>query len=115
MSWFIAVFGWFFKAIGWLFDWPILFAKTVLHAIPWAATLVLATYVSYRAGGAGLAVFCALSILYMVTLWFLAAIHEFIRIGGNLDSIGGTRWLRTGYLGISFRSRPPGHHADSGI
>ena len=70
MSWFIAVFGWFFKAIGWLFDWPILFAKTVLHAIPWAATLVLATYVSYRAGGAGLAVFCALSILYMVTFGF---------------------------------------------
>ncbi len=70
MTWFVAVFGWFFRAIGWLFDWPILFAKTILHAIPWAATLLLATFVAYRAGGIGLAVFSALSILYMVTFGF---------------------------------------------
>ncbi len=70
MSWFVEVFGWFFKAIGWLFDWPILFAKTILHAIPWFATLILATFVSYRAGGVSLALFCALSILYMVTFGF---------------------------------------------
>ncbi len=70
MTWFVAVFGWFFKAIGWLFDWPVLLAKTILHAIPWAAMLIVATFVAYRAGGFGLAVFCALSIVYMVTFGF---------------------------------------------
>ena len=70
MSWFISVFGWFFKAIGWLFDWPILFAKTILHAIPWVSALVITTYAAYRAGGSRLAVFAALSILYMVTFGF---------------------------------------------
>ncbi len=70
MSWFVAIFGWFFKAIGWLFDWPILFAKTILHAIPWFAFLILATFVSYRAGGIRLAIFCALSIIYVVTFGF---------------------------------------------
>ncbi len=70
MRWFVLAFGWFFKAIGWVFDWPILFAKTILHAVPWFATLILATFVAYRAGGTGLAVFCAASILYMVSFGF---------------------------------------------
>ncbi len=70
MRWFVVTFGWFFKAIAWVFDWPILFAKTVLHAIPWIAALVLATYAAYQAKGFGLAIFCALSILYMVTFGY---------------------------------------------
>lgn len=70
MRWFVVTFGWLFKAIAWVFDWPILFAKTVLHAVPWVAMLVLATYAAYRAKGYGLAVFCAMSILYMVTFGF---------------------------------------------
>ncbi|MDE0310502.1 MAG: ABC transporter permease subunit [Acidiferrobacterales bacterium] len=70
MRWFVLAFGWFFKAIAWVFDWPILFAKTVLNAIPWAAALILATYAAYQAKGFGLAVFCAGSILYMVTFGF---------------------------------------------
>ena len=70
MIWFVDVFGWLFKAIAWAFDWPILFAKTMLHAVPWFAVLLLATYISYRAGGRGLALFCALSILYMVTFGY---------------------------------------------
>lgn len=41
MRWFVDTFGWIFKATAWLFDWPILAAKAVLHALPWAAWLVL--------------------------------------------------------------------------
>lgn len=70
MRWFVDTFGWFFKAIAWLFDWPILLAKTVLHAVPWTAWFVLAVYLALRAGGRGLALFTALSLLYMVTFGF---------------------------------------------
>jgi len=70
MRWFVDTFGWFFKAIAWLFDWPILFAKMLLHSLPWAAWFVLAIYAALRAGGVGLAIFTALSLLYMVTFGF---------------------------------------------
>ncbi|MBD0864121.1 MAG: hypothetical protein GDA36_00140 [Rhodobacteraceae bacterium] len=41
MRWFVDTFGWFFKAIAWLFDWNILFAKSLLHSLPWAAWFVV--------------------------------------------------------------------------
>ncbi|WP_170326517.1 ABC transporter permease [Ruegeria arenilitoris] len=70
MRWFVVTFGWFFKAISWLLDWPILLAKTVLHAVPWAAWFVLWVFLALRAGGKGLAIFTAISLLYMVTFGF---------------------------------------------
>ncbi|MBC6405006.1 MAG: ABC transporter permease subunit [Rhodospirillales bacterium] len=70
MRWFVDAFGWLFKAVAWLFDWPILFAKALLHSLPWAAWFVLTVYVAFRSGGPGLAVFTALSLLYMVTFGF---------------------------------------------
>ncbi len=70
MRWFVDTFGWFFKAIAWLIDWPILLAKTVLHEIPWSAALLLVTYTAWRAGGMGLAVFSAISIIYMASFGY---------------------------------------------
>ncbi|WP_170533230.1 ABC transporter permease [Ruegeria atlantica] len=70
MRWFVVTFGWFFKAISWLLDWPILLAKTVLHAVPWVAWFMLWVYLALRAGGRGLAIFTAVSLLYMVTFGF---------------------------------------------
>ncbi|CUJ97007.1 Glycine betaine transport system permease protein OpuAB [Ruegeria denitrificans] len=70
MRWFVVTFGWFFKAISWLLDWPILLAKSLLHAVPWAAWFVLWIYLALRAGGRGLAIFTAISLMYMVTFGF---------------------------------------------
>lgn len=70
MRWFVDTFGWVFKAIAWLFDWLIFGAKSVLHALPWAAWFVLALYAAFHAGGLGLAVFTGLSLLYMVAFGF---------------------------------------------
>ncbi|MCP9483399.1 ABC transporter permease subunit [Shimia sp. CNT1-13L.2] len=70
MRWFVDSFGWTFKAISWVLDWPILAAKSVLHAVPWAAWLVLAVFMALRAGGIGLALFTLLSLIYMVSFGF---------------------------------------------
>lgn len=70
MRWFVETFGFIFKAVSWLFDWPILFAQYVLHAIPWSAMLVFVGWLAWRAHGVGLAVFAVLSVLYMVTIGY---------------------------------------------
>jgi len=70
MRWFVESFGFIFKAISWLFEWPIRFAQFVLHALPWATTFVLAIWLAWRSRGTGLAIFAAISVLYMVTIGY---------------------------------------------
>ncbi len=70
MGWFVDHFGFIFKAISWLFDWPILFAQYVLHAVPWIATLFFVSWLAWRASGTGLMIFAALSLIYMVTIGY---------------------------------------------
>lgn len=70
MRWFVDTFGFIFKAISWLFDWPIVLAQYVLHAVPWVAMLIFATWLAWRASGVPLAVFAATSVIYMVVIGY---------------------------------------------
>lgn len=70
MRWFVDNFGFIFKAVSWLFEWPIRFAQVLLQAIPWAGMLFFVTWLSWRAGGVRLAIFCAMSVMYMVVIGY---------------------------------------------
>lgn len=77
MRWFVDHFGFLFRAVSWVLDWPIIAAQAVLHAIPWAAMLVLITWLAWRARGVGLAVFAGLSVLYMaVTGYWMESMNS---------------------------------------
>ena len=70
MRWFVTTFGFIFRGISWLFEWPITFAQYVLHAVPWVSMLIFVSWLAWRAGGIGLAIFSALSVIYMVTIGY---------------------------------------------
>jgi len=70
MAVFVHSFKWLFRAVNWLLDWPMWGLQSLLHWLPWPATISLVAMVAYAAGGAGLAAFSTLSLLYMVVIGY---------------------------------------------
>lgn len=70
MSWFTAHFRPLFRAITWLLSWPLVGIRNLLQAIPWPAVVLACAALGYLANGWRLALFCALSILYMVVVGY---------------------------------------------
>lgn len=70
MNGFVDAFGPAFKSIGWLLEWPIWAAQGLLGLLPWSVTTVFLVGLGYVASGWRLAVFVAVSLLYMAGIGF---------------------------------------------
>ena len=68
MDGFVFVFGAVFKLLGWLLEWPIIWARTILQALPWSVTAAAFVIISYIGSGWRLAVFAALAIVLISVL-----------------------------------------------
>jgi glycine betaine/proline transport system permease protein len=68
MAAFVDSFKWLFRAVNWLLDWPMWGLQEFLHWLPWPAAICLVAMTAYAAGGAGLATFSAVALLYMVVI-----------------------------------------------
>ncbi len=63
-------FKWFFRAISWCLEFPMAWLKGLLHWLPWPAVLLAVTVTAHAASGWRLALFAALSLLYMVVIGY---------------------------------------------
>ncbi|PUB13692.1 ABC transporter permease [Yoonia sediminilitoris] len=70
MNGFVDTFGPAFKAVGWLLEWPIWAAQGLLGILPWSVTTIFLVVLGYAASGWRLALFVALSLLYMAGIGF---------------------------------------------
>ena len=66
MNWVIRHFRSIFRAITWLLSWPFGWVRILLLSIPWPAVILIAALLGFIANGLRLAVFCALSLAYVV-------------------------------------------------
>jgi glycine betaine/proline transport system permease protein len=71
LSWFSATFKDVFRAISVLLAWPIEQIRAVLQWLPWPTLVLLAAIIGYLAGGVRLALFCAVTFVYIIVtgLW----------------------------------------------
>ncbi len=71
MKWLVANTEPFFKAITLLLSYPMGWMRALLHWLPWSAFIAVLVMIAFRAGGAWLAGFTGISLLYVlgVDLW----------------------------------------------
>jgi len=70
MRCFTAHFRPLFRAITWLLSWPLVGIRTLLQALPWPVVILSCAALGYLASGWRLALFCALSPLYVVVVGY---------------------------------------------
>jgi glycine betaine/proline transport system permease protein len=102
MNWFVSTFGFLFKGLTWTLEWPIAAVQTVLHWLPWPATICVVAMIAHFASGWRLAVFAVIGMLYMVIVGFwsesmntlsLVAISVPLSVAiGFLLGVVGYRW-----------------------
>ena len=71
LAWFSDTFKVVFRALSALLAWPIERFRAVLQWLPWPTLVLLAAAIGHRAGGARLALFCAVTFFYIIVtgLW----------------------------------------------
>ena len=70
MEAFVSLAGPLFKWIGLLFEWPIKGAQAALQLLPWSVTAACFILLGYHASGWKLALFVALSLIYMAAIGY---------------------------------------------
>ena len=69
-DWFVVVFKPLFRAISWALEWPMVWLRTLLHWLPWPATIAIVVVMAHAAAGWRLALFSALALSYMVVVGY---------------------------------------------
>ena len=102
-DWFVAVFKPLFRALSWALEWPMVWLRTLLHWLPWPATVAMVVVIAHAAAGWRLALFSALALAYMVVVGYWdESMNTLALVGVSVPlSVGGGFLI--GLLG--FRSR----------
>lgn len=69
-DWFVAVFKPLFRTLSWTLEWPMVWLRTLLHWLPWPATMAMVVVMAHAAAGWRLALFSALALAYMVVVGY---------------------------------------------
>jgi glycine betaine/proline transport system permease protein len=59
-----------FRAMSWALEWPMVLLRDLLVWAPWPATVALFTVIGHRAGGAKIAAFTFVALMYMVIVGY---------------------------------------------
>jgi glycine betaine/proline transport system permease protein len=70
MTVFVDSFKWLFRAVNWVLDWPMWGLQAFLQWLPWPAAICLVAMVAFAAGGARLAAFSIVALLYMLVIGY---------------------------------------------
>jgi hypothetical protein len=68
--WFVDHFKWIFRAISAIIEVPMKVVQSILHWLPWPATITLFLLFALRFGSRGLAIFTGLALGYMVIVGY---------------------------------------------
>ena len=102
-DWFVGVFKPLFRAISWMLEWPMVWLRTLLHWLPWPATIAIVTVMAHAAAGWRLALFTVFALSYMVIVGYWdESMNTLALVGVSVPLSVGSGFL-IGLLG--FKSR----------